>query len=71
MLIETNTRLLADGDRSLDLLRSVPFSSLLFDIPVTATLDARGYLAWTLLGLFSFFDHYIQSSAPSQASIAF
>ena len=31
----------------------------MFDIPVTVTLDARGYLAWTLLGIILFFfDHY-------------
>ena len=30
---------------------------------VTAMYDARVYLVWTLLGIFSFFDHhYIQSS---------
>ena len=37
-------------------LRSVQFSSVQFsprfDIPVTATLDARGYLDWTLLGIY-------------------
>ena len=29
--------------------------ALVFNIPVTAMLDARGYLAWTLLGIILFF----------------
>ena len=37
-----------------------------FDISVilhvVAMYDARGYLVWTLLGIISIFDHYIQSS---------
>ena len=64
----SNSLPLTEGRPSLVLLRSVQFSSaqfssaqpfwsiyaLGFDIPVTATLDARGYLAWTLLGNFIF-----------------
>ena len=41
-----------------------------FDILVTATLGARGYLVWTSLVLFSFFDHYIQSPAVRQICAA-
>ena len=39
------------------------FYALGFDIPVavTVTFDARGYLAWNLLGIvLFFFDHYIK-----------
>ena len=32
---------------------------------LVATYDARGYLVWTLLGIISFFDHCIQSSAAT------
>ena len=44
--------------------------ALVLDIPVTATLDARAYLAWSLLGIILFFfDHYIQSSVHLYGSL--
>ena len=40
----------------------------MFDIPVTVTLDARGYLAWALLGIILFFfDHYICNTFKVQS----